>query len=54
MGILKTHADFHSVGTDIRISELKDYLDLLIKQLEIIAKDYNIRIQEQAKRIKDE
>lgn len=52
--ILKTRADFLSVGTDIRINELRDYLDTLKKQLEIIAKDYEERIEEQARKIKDE
>jgi hypothetical protein len=54
MRILKTSADFHSVGTDIRISELKDYLELLVKQLEIIAKDYNEHIKEVADKITNE
>lgn len=52
--ILKTRADFLSVGTDIRIDELRDYLDTLKKQLEIIAKDYEERIEEQAKKIKSD
>lgn len=35
--VLKTRIDFLSVGTEIRIDELKDYLETLKTQLEIIA-----------------
>ena len=52
--ILKTRADFLSMGSEIRINELRDYLDTLRKQLEIIAKDYEERIEEQGKKIKDD
>lgn len=49
---LKTRVAFLSVGTKIKINELRDYLDTLNKQLEIIARDYEKRIDEQAKKIK--
>jgi hypothetical protein len=54
MRVLKTSADFHSVGTEIRINELKDYLDIVIKQLGIMAKEYSRNVDEQAKKIVDE
>jgi len=52
--VLKTRTDFLSVSTDIKISELKNYLETLGNQLEIIASDYDHQVDEQAQRIDDE
>lgn len=48
---LKTRSDFLSVGTDIKINELKEYLETVKKQLEIVGKDYDKHIEEQAQKI---
>jgi len=52
--VLKTRTDFLSFGTELRIDELKNYLETLKQQLEIIARDYEKNVEEEARKIEDE
>lgn len=52
--VLKTRTDFLSVGTDIKIDELKNYLHTLKKQLDYMADDYDKKVEAEAQQIKDE
>lgn len=52
--VLETFSDWLSVGTDIKINELRDYLNTLNKQLAFMAEDYDKKIDFQAKQIEDE
>lgn len=52
--VLETMSDWLSVGTDIKIDELRDYLNTLKIQLENMVSDYEKRIEAEAKTIQDE
>ncbi len=52
--ILETWSDWSSVGMDIKIEEMRDYLDTLNKQLDQMPKDYEKRIEAGAEGIEDE
>jgi len=51
--VLETFSDWLSVRTDIKINELRDYLDTLNKQLAFMAEDYEEKIEAQAKQIEN-
>jgi len=51
--VLETFSDWLSVRTDIKINELRDYLDTLNKQLAFMAEDYEKKIEAQAKQIEN-
>lgn len=51
---LESMTDWLSVGTDIKINELRDYLNTFNKQLEPMADDYGKKIESQAREIEDE
>ena len=51
--VLTTRTDFFSLGTELRIGKLKDYLETLKKQLEVITKDYEKDIEEEALKIEN-
>lgn len=52
--VLETMSDWLSVGTDIKIDELRNYLNTLKNQLENMVDDYEKRIKAEAKTIQDE
>ena len=52
--VLETFSDWLSLSTDIKINELRDYLDTLNKQLAFMAEDYEKKIKAQAKQIENE
>ena len=51
---LKTKSDWLSVSTDIKIDELRNYLNTLRKQLESMTDEYKSKIDAEARKIKDE
>jgi len=51
---LETRIDWLSIGTDIKINELRDYLDTLNKQLGFMVTDYEAKTESLANRIEDE
>lgn len=54
MKSLETTSDWLSMGTDIKIDEIRDYLETLNKQLILMTDDYEKKIDSQAKLITDE
>lgn len=52
--LIKTFSDWASIGTDIKINELRDYLETLQKQLKIMTDGYEKQVNDQAKQIEDE
>ena len=46
--------DWLSVGTDIKIEELRHYLDTLKKELESMADDFDKKVEAEAKQIEDD
>ena len=52
--VLEMFSDWLSAITDIKINELRDYLNTLNKQLAFMAEDYEKKIEAQAKQIEDE
>lgn len=51
---LETATDWFSIGTDIKIDELRHYLDTLKKELESMADDFDKKVEAEAKKIEDD
>ncbi len=52
--VLETMSDWLSVGTDIKINQLRDYLSTLKTQLDYMADNYNKEVEAEAHQILDE